>query len=98
MGKLQENAPLIIEIRNDIIYDVLANGEVAQLVEHHVRNVGVESSNLFFSTIQKAFHPEIKGEAFFCWRKWLNGFIKLNSSLLYVDMLDIGQCGFFGVL
>ncbi len=26
------------------------NGEVAQLVEHHVRNVGVESSNLFFST------------------------------------------------
>ena len=27
------------------------NGEVAQLVEHHVRNVGVESSNLFFSTI-----------------------------------------------
>ena len=74
------------------------HGEVAQLVEHHVRNVGVESSNLFFSTIQKAFHPEIKGEAFFCWRKWLNGFIKLNSSLLYVDMLDIGQCGFFGVL
>ena len=29
------------------------NGEVAQLVEHHVRNVGVESSNLFFSTIQE---------------------------------------------
>ena len=26
------------------------HGEVAQLVEHHVRNVGVESSNLFFST------------------------------------------------
>ena len=30
------------------------NGEVAQLVEHHVRNVGVESSNLFFSTINQA--------------------------------------------
>ena len=29
---------------------VFTNGEVAQLVEHHVRNVGVESSNLFFST------------------------------------------------
>ena len=29
------------------------NGEVAQLVEHHVRNVGVESSNLFFSTNRK---------------------------------------------
>ena len=28
------------------------DGEVAQLVEHHVRNVGVESSNLFFSTIR----------------------------------------------
>ena len=26
-------------------------GEVAQLVEHRVRNAGVESSNLFFSTI-----------------------------------------------
>ena len=36
------------------LYDILSlvstNGEVAQLVEHHVRNVGVESSNLFFST------------------------------------------------
>ncbi len=31
--------------------EVFGNGEVAQLVEHHVRNVGVESSNLFFSTI-----------------------------------------------
>ena len=30
-----------------------AFGEVAQLVEHHVRNVGVESSNLFFSTKSK---------------------------------------------
>ena len=29
------------------------NGEVAQLVEHHVRNVGVVSSNLIFSTIEK---------------------------------------------
>ena len=35
----------------DILYAVSVNGEVAQLVEHHVRNVGVESSNLFFSTI-----------------------------------------------
>ena len=34
-----------------IYYALLStNGEVAQLVEHHVRNVGVESSNLFFST------------------------------------------------
>ena len=29
------------------------DGEVAQLVEHHVRNVGVGSSNLLFSTIPK---------------------------------------------
>ena len=28
------------------------HGEVAQLVEHHVRNVGVVSSNLIFSTIR----------------------------------------------
>ena len=42
------------------------HGEVAQLVEHHVRNVGVESSNLFFSTIKEAFHPRFQGEAFFC--------------------------------
>ena len=35
----------------DILHTVFRNGEVAQLVEHHVRNVGVESSNLFFSTI-----------------------------------------------
>ena len=35
----------------DILCSVSTNGEVAQLVEHHVRNVGVESSNLFFSTI-----------------------------------------------
>ena len=30
----------------------LTQGEVAQLVEHHVRNVGVGSSNLLFSTIK----------------------------------------------
>ena len=38
--------------RRDMIYYLpfSTNGEVAQLVEHHVRNVGVESSNLFFST------------------------------------------------
>ena len=29
------------------------------------RNVGVESSNLFFSTIQKAFHPQIRVKRFF---------------------------------
>lgn len=47
-------------------------GEVAQLVEHHVRNVGVESSNLFFSTIRQetlkaAFvqHPDAP-RFFFC--------------------------------
>ena len=37
----------------DMVYYPMfsTDGEVAQLVEHHVRNVGVESSNLFFSTI-----------------------------------------------
>ena len=39
----------------DVIYDIIyanpSDGEVAQLVEHHVRNVGVGSSNLLFSTI-----------------------------------------------
>ena len=34
------------------------NGEVAQLVEHHVRNVGVGSSNLLFSTIPRARHEQ----------------------------------------
>ena len=38
-------------LRFGILCGVFGNGEVAQLVEHHVRNVGVESSNLFFSTI-----------------------------------------------
>ena len=37
----------------DIIRTVFRNGEVAQLVEHHVRNVGVGSSNLLFSTIHQ---------------------------------------------
>ena len=36
-----------------ILCTVFTNGEVAQLVEHHVRNVGVVSSNLIFSTIRK---------------------------------------------
>ena len=58
-------APLITEIRNDIMYGVLANGEVAQLVEHHVRNVGVESSNLFFSTILKIRFIALNDETFF---------------------------------
>ena len=62
-------APLITEIRNDIIYGVLANGEVAQLVEHHVRNVGVESSNLFFSTILKIRFIAFSDETFFCFQK-----------------------------
>ncbi len=62
-------APLITEIRNDIIYGVLANGEVAQLVEHHVRNVGVESSNLFFSTILKIRFIALNDETFFCFQK-----------------------------
>ena len=33
-----------------ILRTVFTNGEVAQLVEHHVRNVGVEGPNPFFST------------------------------------------------
>ena len=65
---MDENAPLITEIRNDIIYGVLANGEVAQLVEHHVRNVGVESSNLFFSTISKIRFIALNDETFFVFR------------------------------
>ena len=44
------------------------------MVEHHVRNVGVESSNLFFSTIRpetrKRLSPCICGRAaFFCFMK-----------------------------
>ena len=35
----------------DILLRVFRHGEVAQLVEHHVRNVRVGSSNLLFSTI-----------------------------------------------
>ncbi len=50
-------------------YPFSAHGEVAQLVEHHVRNVGVESSNLFFSTIrvktQSGFRPYLLGRAAF---------------------------------
>ncbi len=49
--KILENTPLRGDAENDILSFVSTNGEVAQLVEHHVRNVGVESSNLFFSTI-----------------------------------------------
>lgn len=52
---LQKNAspPCTETMIYDILCAVPANGEVAQLVEHHVRNVGVESSNLFFSTIRQ---------------------------------------------
>ena len=42
--------PLRKQARYDTMLGVFRYGEVAQLVEHHVRNVGVESSNLFFST------------------------------------------------
>ena len=69
VGIPDENAPLITGIRNDIICGVLANGEVAQLVEHHVRNVGVESSNLFFSTISKIRFIAFNDETFFCFQK-----------------------------
>ena len=54
----------------DILCTVSTNGEVAQLVEHHVRNVGVESSNLFFSTIRlktkSGFRPFGARRDFFC--------------------------------
>ena len=45
-------APLRSRRGFGILCAVFRHGEVAQLVEHHVRNVGVESSNLFFSTIR----------------------------------------------
>ena len=48
-----KNSPLRESGASDILCLVFHHGEVAQLVEHHVRNVGVESSNLFFSTIWK---------------------------------------------
>ena len=35
------------------------------MVEHHVRNVGVESSNLFFSTILKIRFIAFSDETFF---------------------------------
>ena len=38
-------------------------GEVAQLGEHHVRNVGVEGSNPFFSTIHKETAPASRSDA-----------------------------------
>ena len=52
MGIFQRNYPLA-HVRLFLVYYMPFPriGEVAQLVEHHVRNVGVESSNLFFSTI-----------------------------------------------
>lgn len=48
----KENPPLRNTEVGAILCPVFHHGEVAQLVEHHVRNVGVESSNLFFSTIR----------------------------------------------
>ena len=55
-----------------ILCTVFTNGEVAQLVEHHVRNVGVESSNLFFSTNsrkqQTRFRPmKSRSRGIFCY-------------------------------
>ena len=50
-SKFFHNTPLCALGEYGILSFVFTYGEVAQLVEHHVRNVGVESSNLFFSTI-----------------------------------------------
>ncbi len=50
ISKKVKNSTCIRGAKYGIICAVSTNGEVAQLVEHHVRNVGVESSNLFFST------------------------------------------------
>ena len=36
-----------------VYYSMFSDGEVAQLVEHHVRNVRVGGSNPLFSTIPK---------------------------------------------
>ena len=60
----------------DILSLVSANGEVAQLVEHHVRNVGVESSNLFFSTKPREtsktrFRLSFRPRGVFCWQNCL---------------------------
>ena len=49
----KENPPLRKTEVGAILCPVFHHGEVAQLVEHHVRNVGVVSSNLIFSTIRK---------------------------------------------
>ena len=53
VNQVFHNTPLCALCEYDILSTVFTYGEVAQLVEHHVRNVGVESSNLFFSTIRK---------------------------------------------
>ena len=50
---------ILLASAENICYNLcrFTHGEVAQLVEHHVRNVGVESSNLFFSTILDQARP-----------------------------------------
>ena len=64
-----QTPPLRTAAGYDILRTVSTNGEVAQLVEHHVRNVGVESSNLFFSTnsqeAQKRLSSNLGRAAFF---------------------------------
>ncbi len=44
------NNRVFTTVRQWGIWCIPFRGAVAQLVEHHVRNVGVESSNLFRST------------------------------------------------
>ena len=64
-------APLHVLKGCGILSAVFRNGEVAQLVEHHVRNVRVGGSNPLFSTIfRNAFRPiisrSIHGRDAFC--------------------------------
>ena len=58
-SKFFHNTPLCALGEYGILSLVFTHGEVAQLVEHHVRNVGVESSNLFFSTIRQGKRPQV---------------------------------------
>ena len=46
----QGNFHALHGIPNEVYRELFLHGAVAQLVEHHVRNVGVESSSLFRST------------------------------------------------
>ena len=49
----------------DILLFVFNHGEVAQLVEHHVRNVRVGGSNPLFSTMSANAFRTIVQNAFF---------------------------------